>query len=70
MAWHLVPPYKPLEKVYTDKERNEQYFSKKGSENNNRDPTLPPSKGGKFGGFGNPNCSRVFNNNNSRFWFK
>lgn len=34
------------------KERNEAYFAKMGSENANRPDDLPPSQGGKFAGFG------------------
>jgi ADP-ribosylation factor GTPase-activating protein 1 len=34
------------------KEKNEQYFAKLGNENANRTADLPPSQGGKYGGFG------------------
>ncbi|KAF9091519.1 Zn finger-containing GTPase- Activating Protein for ARF [Mortierella sp. AD031] len=37
----------------TDKSRNEQYFNRLGSENSQRSEHLPPSQGGKYGGFGN-----------------
>lgn len=36
----------------TDKERNEEYFQKKGQENDTRSDALPPSQGGKYVGFG------------------
>lgn len=34
------------------KEQNEAYFARKGNENANRPADLPPSQGGKYGGFG------------------
>ncbi len=34
------------------KQRNEAYFEKMGAENANRSADLPPSQGGKYGGFG------------------
>ena len=34
------------------------YFARKGAENDNRPDHLPPSQGGKFGGFGNPACTQ------------
>ncbi|ORX58431.1 ArfGap-domain-containing protein, partial [Piromyces finnis] len=34
------------------KERNEEFFARKGRENEQRDENLPPSKGGKYTGFG------------------
>ncbi|KAI8910390.1 hypothetical protein EDD86DRAFT_190293 [Gorgonomyces haynaldii] len=37
------------------KQQNEQYFERMGRENANRPDNLPPSQGGKYGGFGNPN---------------
>lgn len=37
----------------TDKQRNESYFNRLGSENAQRSENLPPSQGGKYGGFGN-----------------
>ncbi|KAF9927631.1 Zn finger-containing GTPase- Activating Protein for ARF [Linnemannia zychae] len=37
----------------TDKQRNEEYFSRLGSANASRSEHLPPSQGGKYGGFGN-----------------
>ncbi|KAG0374466.1 Zn finger-containing GTPase- Activating Protein for ARF [Mortierella sp. AD032] len=37
----------------TDKQRNESYFNRLGSENSQRSENLPPSQGGKYGGFGN-----------------
>ncbi|KAF9904366.1 Zn finger-containing GTPase- Activating Protein for ARF [Linnemannia zychae] len=37
----------------TDKQRNESYFNRLGSENAQRSEHLPPSQGGKYGGFGN-----------------
>ncbi|KAG1457630.1 hypothetical protein G6F46_001053 [Rhizopus delemar] len=40
---------------YTDtKSRNEEYFAKLGNLNDTRPEDLPPSQGGKFTGFGNP----------------
>lgn len=36
----------------SQKEQNEAYFAKKGSENANRPEGLAPSQGGKYGGFG------------------
>ena len=36
----------------TRKERNEAYFAKMGSENAGRPEDVPPSQGGKYGGFG------------------
>ncbi|CAO3703475.1 unnamed protein product [Rhizopus stolonifer] len=40
---------------YTDnKSRNEEYFAKLGNLNDSRSDNLPPSQGGKFTGFGNP----------------
>ncbi|KAG0766047.1 hypothetical protein G6F57_004125 [Rhizopus arrhizus] len=40
---------------YTDtKSRNEDYFAKLGNLNETRPEDLPPSQGGKFTGFGNP----------------
>ena len=36
----------------TQKAQNEAYFSRMGAENANRSEDLPPSQGGKFGGFG------------------
>jgi ADP-ribosylation factor GTPase-activating protein 1 len=38
----------------SQKQRNEDYFSKKGEENNSRPEDVAPSKGGKYSGFGNP----------------
>ncbi|KAJ3218674.1 Zn finger-containing GTPase- Activating Protein for ARF [Clydaea vesicula] len=38
----------------TDKERNEEYFRKKGLENNYKSDALPPSQGGKYVGFDTP----------------
>ncbi|KAF3935011.1 hypothetical protein ABW20_dc0102354 [Dactylellina cionopaga] len=38
--------------VSTQKQRNEAYFEKMGSDNANRRDDLPPSQGGKFTGFG------------------
>ncbi|KAF9166750.1 Zn finger-containing GTPase- Activating Protein for ARF [Actinomortierella ambigua] len=37
----------------TDRQRNEAYFNRMGAENANRPEHLPPSQGGKYGGFGN-----------------
>ncbi|KAF9427485.1 Zn finger-containing GTPase- Activating Protein for ARF [Podila epigama] len=37
----------------TDKARNEEYFNRLGNENATRSEHLPPSQGGKYGGFGN-----------------
>lgn len=37
----------------TQKERNETYFSNLGKVNESRPDNLPPSQGGKYGGFGN-----------------
>ncbi|KAL9598006.1 MAG: hypothetical protein Q9219_004762 [cf. Caloplaca sp. 3 TL-2023] len=34
------------------KERNEEFFARKGDENERRRPDLPPSQGGKYAGFG------------------
>lgn len=36
----------------TQKERNEDFFAKKGSENLSRRDDVPPSQGGKYAGFG------------------
>ena len=36
----------------TRKERNEAYFAKMGTDNASRPEDLPPSQGGKYGGFG------------------
>jgi ADP-ribosylation factor GTPase-activating protein 1 len=36
----------------TEKERNEAYFAKLGSDNATRSDSLPPSQGGKYTGFG------------------
>lgn len=36
----------------TDRERNEEFFASKGSENSARPDDLPPSQGGKYSGFG------------------
>jgi len=36
-----------------DRARNEEYFARLGSENELRPDHLPPSQGGKYGGFGN-----------------
>ncbi|KAF9970445.1 Zn finger-containing GTPase- Activating Protein for ARF [Actinomortierella ambigua] len=37
----------------TDRQRNEAYFNRMGAENAARPEHLPPSQGGKYGGFGN-----------------
>lgn len=37
----------------TDRARNEEYFARLGSANDLRPDHLPPSQGGKYGGFGN-----------------
>lgn len=37
----------------TDRARNEEYFSRLGSANDRRPEDVPPSQGGKYGGFGN-----------------
>lgn len=49
---------------FPQKADNEQYFSKLGSINDNRPTDLPPSKGGKFQGFGSTPAP-TSNNNNS-----
>lgn len=36
-----------------DKNRNEEFFARKGMENDSRPADLPPSQGGRFTGFGN-----------------
>ncbi|EPS38421.1 hypothetical protein H072_7828 [Dactylellina haptotyla CBS 200.50] len=38
--------------VSTQRQKNEAYFEKMGAENANRPEDLPPSQGGKYGGFG------------------
>lgn len=38
--------------IESRKDQNEAYFARKGNENANRPPDLPPSQGGKYGGFG------------------
>ncbi|KAL1919790.1 uncharacterized protein VTP21DRAFT_1721 [Calcarisporiella thermophila] len=48
----------------SDKARNEAFFSRLGSENSNRPDHLPPSQGGKYGGFGNPAFDRPNNKPN------
>ena len=47
-------PAKPF--AFPDKAQNEAFFARKGNENASRPENLPPSQGGKYGGFGNPNC--------------
>lgn len=37
----------------TDRSRNEEYFARLGSANDQRPVDVPPSQGGKYGGFGN-----------------
>ncbi|KAG0172913.1 Zn finger-containing GTPase- Activating Protein for ARF [Apophysomyces sp. BC1034] len=49
--------------VTTDKARNEAYFNRLGSENEQRPDYLPPSQGGKYTGFGNPAFESSKNNN-------
>lgn len=41
-----------------DKGRNEEYFARLGDENERRPDHLPPSQGGKYGGFGNTPAPR------------
>ncbi|CAK4032939.1 ADP-ribosylation factor GTPase-activating GCS1 [Lecanosticta acicola] len=36
----------------SQKQRNEDYFARMGADNANRSDSLPPSQGGKYGGFG------------------
>ncbi|KAG2228421.1 hypothetical protein INT48_004177 [Thamnidium elegans] len=43
------------------KVRNEQYFSQLGNVNETRSEQLPPSQGGKFTGFGNPQFDDDYN---------
>lgn len=38
--------------IFKQKERNEEFFARKGSENAARSADLPPSRGGKYAGFG------------------
>ena len=41
---------------------DDRYFSKLGAENASRSDTLPPSQGGKYGGFGNMPASQPKDN--------
>jgi ADP-ribosylation factor GTPase-activating protein 1 len=47
------------------KVENEQYFAKLGDINNSRSTNLPPSKGGKYQGFGSSPISDINTNNNN-----
>jgi ADP-ribosylation factor GTPase-activating protein 1 len=38
-----------------DRQRNEDYFARMGASNSSKRDDIAPSKGGKYGGFGNPN---------------
>ena len=49
----------------SQKSRNEAYFAAKGSENANRPDNLPPSQGGKYGGFGSSMPSSTTNDSSS-----
>lgn len=47
----------------TQKSRNEDYFANMGNTNDGRSSDLPPSQGGKYGGFGSDNS---YNSNSNR----
>lgn len=48
------------------KQKNEAYFADLGAKNDQRPDHLPPSQGGKYGGFGNtPTPTTTTNNNNN-----
>lgn len=45
--------------LQADRARNEQYFARLGNENDKRPDDVPPSQGGKYGGFGNTPAPRA-----------
>ncbi|KAI9474068.1 MAG: hypothetical protein EXX96DRAFT_596933 [Benjaminiella poitrasii] len=47
------------------KEQNEQYFAQLGNKNESRPEHLPPSQGGKYTGFGNPQFEDDYNSRNN-----
>lgn len=47
----------------SQKSRNESYFARMGAENESRPDNLPPSQGGKYGGFGSSPMPESVNNN-------
>ncbi|KAJ3271338.1 hypothetical protein HDV01_006843 [Terramyces sp. JEL0728] len=51
----VTPASTPTTNQYSmpTKEQNENFFATRGDENKNRPDNLPPSAGGKYGGFGN-----------------
>ncbi|KGT72415.1 ADP-ribosylation factor GTPase-activating protein 1, partial [Candida albicans 12C] len=56
----------PVPLTNEQKQKNEAYFADLGAKNDQRPDHLPPSQGGKYGGFGNtPAPSNTTSNNNN-----
>ncbi|KAK6878326.1 ADP-ribosylation factor GTPase-activating protein GCS1 [Candida tropicalis] len=58
---------RPAPLTSEQKQKNEAYFADLGAKNDQRPDHLPPSQGGKYGGFGNTPAPVVSNSTNSSF---